>query len=147
MKKMPMKLTNWTYIPWPTMVTTSPNFECDFSKGHTFHNPCFTICTIHSTNMSTLRWSHEIVWWSIDAFSHKYWKSFRNFIPWLVKTSVGTPNLLNMSSRNAYVAFSLLQSSNGTNSNQLEKCSIITITYWLCQDVKLNGLTKSKLYW
>jgi hypothetical protein len=29
----------------------------------------------------------------------------------------------------------------------LEKCSIITITYWLCQDVKLNGLTKSKLHW
>jgi hypothetical protein len=49
-------------------------------------------------------------------------------------------------SKNAYVAPSLLQYCNGTNSNHLEKCSIITKTYKLCWGVKLNGPEKSKLH-
>ncbi len=41
---------------------------------------------------------------------------------------------------------SWLWSTNGTNSNHLENCSIITKTYQLCQGVKLNGLKKSKFH-
>jgi hypothetical protein len=48
---------------------------------------------------------------------------------------------------NAYDALLLLRYSISTSSNHLEKCSIITKTYWLCQGVKLNGLAKSKLNW
>jgi hypothetical protein len=48
--------------------------------------------------------------------------------------------------KNAYAIPSLLGSSNGTNSNHFEKCSMITKTYKLCQGVKFNGLTKSKLH-
>jgi hypothetical protein len=40
----------------------------------------------------------------------------------------------------------LLQSGNNTNSNHLEKCYIMTKTYWLCQGIKLNGPTKLKLH-
>jgi hypothetical protein len=29
----------------------------------------------------------------------------------------------------------------------LEKCYIMTKTYRLCQSIKLNGLTKSKIHW
>jgi hypothetical protein len=39
-----------------------------------------------------------------------------------MKTLVGVPNLLNIMSKNAYVAPSLLQLGKGTNSNHLEKC-------------------------
>jgi hypothetical protein len=49
-------------------------------------------------------------------------------------------------SKNAYVALSLVQFGNRTNSNHLEKCLIITKTYWLCRNVQLNGLKKSKLH-
>jgi hypothetical protein len=69
-----------------------------------------------------------------------------NFVPWLVRTSIGAPNLLSTLSKNAHVMPSLLRSDNGTNSNHLEKCSIITKTYQLCQNVKFNGPTKSKFH-
>jgi hypothetical protein len=35
-KKLPMRHANLTYIPWPTMVTTSPNLECGLFEGHIF---------------------------------------------------------------------------------------------------------------
>jgi hypothetical protein len=103
-----------------------------------FHNPCFRVYTIHLANLLALGWSYEIVRWSFNAFSHKSWKSLRNFVPWLVRTLAGTLNSLNIMSKNAYTAPSLLRFSNGTNSNHLEKCSIITKIYWLCRGVKQN---------
>ncbi len=63
-----------------------------------------------------------------------------------MRTSARTPNLLSNLSKNEYVVFSLLWFGNGTNSNHLEKCSIITKTYQLCKGVKLNGPAKSKLH-
>ncbi len=107
-----------------------------------FCKSSFTICTIH-INSFVSRWFCEVVQWSINVFSHNSW----NFVPWLVKILVRTPNLLSTLSKDAYVTPSLLWSNNGTNSNHLEKSSIITKTYWLCQGVKLNGSTKSKLHW
>ncbi len=76
-----------------------------------FRNPHFTVCTIHLANPFALRWYREVVWWCINVFSHKSWKSLRNFIPWSMRTSVGTPNLLNILSKNAHVAPSLLRFS------------------------------------
>jgi hypothetical protein len=93
-----------------------------------FHNPCFTVCTIPSTNPSTSRWYHEIVRWSINGFSHKSLKSLQNSRPWSMKTLARTPNLLNILSKNAYVDPSMLRFGKGTNSNHLEKCSVITKT-------------------
>jgi len=94
-----------------------------------FPNPLFIVCTIRSTNPSTLGWSHEVVRWSINIFSHNSWNSPQNYVPWSVRISTRAPNLLNILSKNAYVVISLLRSKNGTNSNHLEKCSIITKTY------------------
>ncbi len=111
-----------------------------------FHKPHFTVYTICLTNPFASGWSHEIMRWSINAFSHNSWNSPHNFIPWSMKTLIGTPNLLSTLSKNAYVVPSLLQSDNATNSNHLEKCSIITKKYQLCRGVKLNGLAKSKLH-
>jgi hypothetical protein len=91
-------------------------------------------------------WLREVVPRSINAFSHNFWKSPHNYISWSVKTSARTPNLLNTLSKNAYASPLLSWISNGTNSNCLEKCSIISKTYQLCQGVKLNGLAKSKLH-
>ncbi len=108
------------------------NFESQFQMWPFwrpyFYNPHFTIYTIHLVNLSTSKWSHEVVWWSINAFPHKSYKSPWNSIPWLVKTLVGTSSLLNIMSINAYVAPSLLWFGKGTNSNHLKKCSIITKT-------------------
>jgi hypothetical protein len=86
------------------------------------------------------------VWWSINAFSHNSWNSPQNYVPWLLRTSARGRNLLNTMFKNAYATPSLLWFGNGTNSNHLEKCSIITKTYQLCQGVKFNGLAKSKLH-
>jgi len=96
------------------------------------HNPHFTIYTIHSANSFALGWSCEVVQWSISTFSHNFWKFSRNSIVWSMKTSVGTPNLFNILSKNAYATPSLLQSGNNTNSKHLEKCYIMTKTYRLC---------------
>jgi len=111
-----------------------------------FCKPCFIVSTIRSTNPSTSRWSCEIMQWSINVFTHNSWNSPQNFVPWYVRTSARTPNLLSNLSKNEYVIFSLLWFGNGTNSNHLEKCSIITKTYQLCKGVKLNGPVKSKLH-
>ncbi len=59
-----------------------------------FCNPCFTVCTIRLANSFASGWSCEVMQWSINVFSHNFWNSPRNFIPWLVRTSVGAPNLL-----------------------------------------------------
>ncbi len=114
----------------------------------------FIICTICSTNPSasgstnpcTSRWSYEVVQWSINTFSHNSWNSPQNYVPWSMRILTRAPNLLNIMSKNAYVVFSLLWSKNGTNSNHLEKCSIITKTYRLCRGVNFNGPAKSKLH-
>jgi hypothetical protein len=63
-----------------------------------------------------------------------------------MRISIRAPNLLSILSKNAYVVLSFLRYKNGTNSNHLEKCSIITKTYRLYQGVNLNGPTKSKLH-
>jgi hypothetical protein len=47
-----------------------------------FHKSHFTICTISSTNMFTLRWSCEVVWWLISFYSHNSWNSQQNLVPW-----------------------------------------------------------------
>jgi hypothetical protein len=86
------------------------------------HNLHFTVYTIHLANSFALKWSHEVVQWSINASSHNFWKSSQNFIVWSMRTSVGTLNIFNILSKNAYATPSLLQSSNNTNSNHLEKC-------------------------
>jgi hypothetical protein len=111
-----------------------------------FCKPHFTICTIHLTNLFASWWSHEVVWWSINALSHSSWNSPWNYVPWLVRTSARAPNLLSTLTKNAYDVPSLLRSGNGTNFNHLEKCSIITKTYQLCSDVKFNGPAKSKFH-
>ncbi len=143
---------------WKKSLPTKPIphiYRCDNCKSQFrvwplwrpyFCKPRFIVYTIHSTNLSTLGWSHEIMQWSINAFSHNSWNSPHNFVPWSVRTSIGSPNLLNTLSRNAYVAFSLLRFGNGTNSNHLEKRSLITKTYWLCRGIKFNGPKKSKLH-
>jgi hypothetical protein len=77
-----------------------------------FRNSWFIVYTICLANPSALGWSREIIQWSINAFSHKSWKSPWNYIPWLVKTLVGTLNLLSILSINAYATPSLLQFSN-----------------------------------
>ncbi len=62
-----------------------------------FHKPRFTIYTIytiHSINLSASRWFWEVVWWSVNVFSHNFWNSPWNFVPWSVKTPVGALNLL-----------------------------------------------------
>jgi hypothetical protein len=79
--------------------------------------------------MSTSRWSHEVMQRSINVFSHNFLNSPQNYVPWLVKTLAGAPNLLNTLFKNAYVTPSLLQFGNGTKSKHLEKCSIMTKTY------------------
>jgi steroid 5-alpha reductase family enzyme len=61
-----------------------------------------------------------VVWWSISVFSHNSWKSPWNFMPWLMKTLDGAPNLLSTLSKNVYATPSLMQFSNNTNSNHLE---------------------------
>jgi hypothetical protein len=94
-----------------------------------FRKPYFIVSTICSTNLSSLGWSYEVMWWSINAFSQNSWNSQWNFVFWLVKTSVRSLKLLNAFSKNAYASYFLLWSRNGTNSNHLEKCSIITKTY------------------
>ncbi len=111
-----------------------------------FCKPCVTIFTFHLVNLSTLIWSHEVVRWLMNVFSHNFWNSPWNFVPWSMTTLTRAPNLQNTMSKNPYVVISLLQSGNATNSNHLEKCSIITKTYRLCQDVKFNGPRKSKLH-
>ncbi len=83
--------------------------------------------------------------WSINVFSHNFWNSPWTSIAWLVRISIGALNLLSNLSKNAY-ATPLLWSCNGTNSNHLEKCSIISKTYWLCRNVKFNGPATSKLH-
>jgi hypothetical protein len=62
-----------------------------------------------------------------------------------MKVSIGAPNLFHTLSKDANDAPSLLRSDNGTNSDHLEKCSMMTKTYWLCWGVRLNGLVKFKL--
>ncbi len=94
-----------------------------------FCKPHFTICTICSNNPSVWRWSCEVVQWLINAFSHNSWNSPWNYIPWSMKTSAKTPNLLNILSKIAYATLLMLRFGNGTSSNHLEKCSIITKTY------------------
>ncbi len=61
-----------------------------------FCNLRFTVCTIRLINPFTSRWSSEVVQWSINVFSHNFCNSPRNFIPWLMKTSIGAPNLLSI---------------------------------------------------
>jgi hypothetical protein len=80
-----------------------------------FCKPHFSAYIICSINLFASWWSREVVWWSISVFSHIFWDSSWNFIPWLMKFFFGTPNLLSTLSKNAYVVHSLLQSSNGTN--------------------------------
>jgi len=106
--------------------------------------PHLTICTICSTNLNAFGLFHEVMWWSIKAFSFNFWNFSWNSILWLMNISTKMPNLLNRLSINAYVAPSLLWFSNGTNTNHLNKCSIITKTYQLSCIVKLSGPTKSK---
>ncbi len=87
------------------------------------HNPHFIICTIHLANhvhFKMVLWRCEVVWWSINVFSHNFWNFPQNFAPWLVRTSIGAPNLLNILCKNAYATPSLLRFNN-TNSNHLEK--------------------------
>ncbi len=147
---MKEKFAIWTYTPY---IFTISHGSCKSQSWiwplwrPYFHKSCFIISTIHSTKPFALGWSHEIVQWSISAFSHNFWSSPQNYVPWSMRILVKAPNLLSTLSKNAYVASSLLWSNNKTNSNHLEKCSIITKTYWLCQGVKLNGPTKSKLHW
>jgi hypothetical protein len=62
-------------------------------------------CTICSTNLYALGWYHEIMWWSIRAFSCNFWNFSWNSILWLMNISTRTPNLLNMLSINAYVYY------------------------------------------
>jgi hypothetical protein len=62
-----------------------------------------------------------------------------------MEISIGAPNLFCTLSKNAYDALSLLRSNNGTNSDHLEKCLMMTKTYKLCWGVRLNGLVKFKL--
>ncbi len=42
-----------------------------------------TICTIFSTNLYALRWSHKVMWWSIKVYSCNFWKFSWNSILWL----------------------------------------------------------------
>jgi hypothetical protein len=85
-----------------------------------FRKPRFTIFTIHLASPFTSGWFHEIMRWSINAFSHNFWNSPRNFVLWLVKILAGAPNLVNTLCKNAYVTLSLLWFGNGTNPNHLE---------------------------
>jgi hypothetical protein len=82
-----------------------------------FHKPHFIVCTIHSTNMSTSRWFHDVVQWLINVFSHNSWNCPWNFVLWLMRTLARAPNLLSTLSKNAYATLSLLWFDNGTNSN------------------------------
>jgi hypothetical protein len=61
-EKMPMKPTNWTYIPRPTMVITSPNFECGLFLSHTsvislhylhHRDPCSPNCHIRTLSSTS----------------------------------------------------------------------------------------------
>lgn len=90
-----------------------------FQKPYVY-NPHYIICTIRSINPSTSRWFHEVVRWSNNAFSHNFLKSPQNFIPWSMKTSTRTLNLLNILSKNVNVTPSLLRYGNTTTSNNLE---------------------------
>ncbi len=65
-----------------------------------FRNLHFTIYTIHSANPLASRWSHELIRWSMNAFSHKSLKFPWNFVRWLMRISIRTPNLLNNLSKN-----------------------------------------------
>ncbi len=105
--------------------------------------PRFTIYTICSTNLYALGWFHEVMWWSIKNFSCNLWNFSWNSILWLVNVLSRMRNLLNTPSINAYVAPSLLWFTNGTNTNHLNKCSIITKTYQLYCIIKLSRLAKS----
>jgi hypothetical protein len=107
--------------------------------------PHFTICTIHSINPFVSKWFHEIVRWSICVFSHnlkncmEFYTLVREYFSWKTKP-------IEHPIPNAYYYSSLLWSNNGTNSNHLKKCSIVTKTYQLCHIIKFNGLVKSKLH-
>ncbi len=111
-----------------------------------FCKPYFIVFTIRSINLFALGWSHEILGWLINVFSHNSSNSPWNFVPWSMKTLVGAPNLLSTMSKNPYATISLLWFNNGINSNHLYKCSIMTKTYRLCQGVKFNGPKKSKFH-
>jgi hypothetical protein len=127
------------------MVIMNPNFEYGPYGDHISANLILPFAPyIQLTHL--LQDGPMKLQWSINAYSHNSWNSVWNYVPWSTKNSIGTPNLLNTLSKNAYVALSLLQSSNKTNSNHLETCSIITKTYQLCRCVKFNGPTKSKLH-
>jgi len=84
--------------------------------------------------------------WSINIFSHNSWNSPQNYVPWSMRISIRAPNLLSISSKNACVVLSLLRSKNGTDSNHLEKRSIITKTYRFYRGVNLNVSAKSKFH-
>jgi hypothetical protein len=95
--------------PIPNHDSSSSQFlVCPFWYPYFCKVPHLIICTICSTNLYTLRWSHEAMWWSIRAFSCNFWNFSWNSILWLMNISTRMPNLLNMLSINAYVAPSLL---------------------------------------
>jgi hypothetical protein len=134
--------------------STSINITCrnkDVCYSHTWSHtfgsskliylcePRFIVYTICLVNFFASRWFHKVVQWSIDVFSHDYWNSPWNFVPWLVNTSTRVSNYVNTLSKNADVVFSLLQYANDTNFSLFEKCSIIAKTYKLCCTFKPNG--------
>ncbi len=43
-----------------------------------FYKLCFIVYTIHLINLFISKWSHEVVWWLINAFSHNFWNSLWN---------------------------------------------------------------------
>jgi hypothetical protein len=105
---------------WLNLYPTTNHGSCRFQFwAWPFWSPylwklCLVTCTICSTNLFTSRWSHEIMWWLISDDSYNSWNSPWNFVPWLMKTSTGAPNLL---------------STLPKNYNQLKKCLKITKTY------------------
>jgi len=96
----------WWLNLYPT--TNHGSFRSQFwtppFRSPYLQKPCLVTCTIRSTNPSTSRWCCEVMQWLINYDSYNSWNSPWNFIPWLVKTSTGAPNLLNTLLKNAYDA-------------------------------------------
>jgi hypothetical protein len=97
--------------------------------------------------MGTFQKSSKCYWLVyFTMFMPNSWKFSHNFIFRSMRILIGAPNLLKTLLKNAHVVIARLWSSNGTNSNHLDKCLIITKTCCLCYTIKLNSLAKSKLH-
>ncbi len=76
------------HMPYATMIITNFNFLTWPFLSPYFYKPHFTTCTIHLANPSTLlRWFCEVLWWSINVFSHNFWNSPHNFLLWFMNIS------------------------------------------------------------